>query len=237
MLNELPKKPKKPVNAWGRFWRTQWHCLSRSVTIFVMYLISGLLGLIVQSLSYEGTEIYEIVLGCVCIVLGMVLNAPLAFNYGKEAYDFYLTGCLHRKNAAYGIQTGSDHRTEKEFRWWKGFLIGAYSGLPLVIAGIFAALPATWSMGETVLLFVASWAILPIQWIRLSLFPEWQADTYPAISGGYAIIMIILPILVTGIGYLLGAYTEKVRKQLEKERAERILEAGKKISEEQKGKK
>ena len=40
-------------------------------------------------------------------------------------------------------------------------------------------------------------------------------------------LMILLPILVTGISYIVGAAVEKKNKQNEEARSERVAEAGK----------
>ena len=227
MLNELPKKQKakKPLTKWRLFWRIQKVCFLRAVTPFMMYLFMSLIALAVDAIA-DGTQIYEVAVGLVCVLAGAAFNAPLAFQYGKLHYDSFLTGEIHRRNAAFGIQSGGDHSPEQEFRWWKGFLIGFYIGIPVIIMGIFAALPATWSQGELALVMVAGWAIFPIQWARNLMFPDWSGS-YPAISGGYCMLMILLPILVTGISYIVGAAVEKKNKQNEEARSERVAEAGK----------
>ncbi len=229
MLNELPKKekPRKPTTKWRLFWRIQKECALRAVTPFMMYLFCSLIALAFQALSDE-TEVYEVVIGAACILLGAALNAPMGYLAGQKQYDSYLTGCIHHRNAIFGIQSGGDHKPEQEYRWWKGFLIGFYVGVPVIIMGIFAAIPANniWASGETALVMVAGWAIFPIQWARNLMFPDWSGD-YPAVSGGYCMLMILLPILVTGISYIVGAAVEKKNKQNEEARSERVAEAGK----------
>ena len=97
----------------------------------------------------------------------------------------------------------------------------------MLVLGLFAALPATWSGGEVALVMFAPWAIFPIQWIRAYLFPGQSDWAYPPVSGGYAMLMVLLPILVSGVFYLVGALMQKRRKEQEAERAERVAEAGK----------
>ena len=227
MLNELPKKekPKKPLTKWRLFWRVQKVCLLRSITPMMMYLFTSLIGLACQAIA-EGTQVYEVILGIVCIVAGAAFNVPMGYLVGKNHYDSYLTGCIHRRNAVFGIKSGGDHRPEQEYRWWKGFLIGFYVGVPVIIMGIFAAIPATWTGGELALVMFAGWAIFPVQWLRTFLFPNWASDAYPAISGGLSILMILLPVLVTGVSYIVGAMAERSAKQKEEERNERVLRAG-----------
>ena len=228
MLNELPKKQKvkKPLTKWRLFWRIQKVCFLRAVTPFMMYLFMSLIALAVDAIA-DGTQIYEVAIGLVCVLAGAAFNAPLAFQYGKLHYDSFLTGEIHRRNAAFGIQSGGDHSPEQEFRWWKGFLIGFYIGIPVIIMGIFAALPATWSQGELALVMFAGWAIFPIQWARNLLYPDWTGS-YPAVSGGWSILFVLMPVIVTGVFYIIGAMVQKKKKAEETERFDSADEAGKK---------
>ena len=230
MLNDLPKKQKKekPMTSWRYFWRIQKVCALRAVTPFMMYLFMSLIALACQAISPDTTEWYEVLLGAACIACGAAFNAHLTFSYGKMHYDSYLTGCIHRKNKLFGIQSGGDHRPEQEYPWLKDLLIGFYVGVPVLVMGLFAALPATRSGRETAMDMLAGWAIFPIQWIRSFLYPGVSDWAYPPVSGGYSMLMIFLPILVSGVFYFVGAMVQKRNKEAEAARAERVAQAGKK---------
>lgn len=223
MLNELPKKEKvrKPDTKWRHFWRVQKVCLLRSVTPCMMYLFMSLIALALQALAAD-VEAYEVVLGSVCIACGAAFNAHLAFNYGKMHFDSYLTGCLHRQNVRMGIVSGGDHRPEQEYRPWKGFLIGFYVGIPVLIFGTLAIFPATWGWAEVVLDMFAAWAILPIQWYRGIVWAGTEDWAYPPVSGGWSLLLILLPVIVTGVFYIVGAYAEKRKKEAESRRTEEV---------------
>ena len=223
MLNEAPKKQKtrKPDTPMRHFWRVQKVCLLRAVTPFMMYLFMILIALALHSLSEDITW-YEIALGSVCILGGALFNVHLAFQYGKMHYDSYLTGCLHRQNMRMGIVSGGDHRPEQEYRVWKGFLIGFYVGLPVLLFGFLAIFSATWRWAEVVLDMFAAWAILPIQWYRGIVWPGDQEWAYPPVSGGWSLLMILLPVLVTGIAYIVGGMYERRKKAEESRRTEEI---------------
>ena len=227
MLNDLPKKEKvrKPLTPWRYFWRIQKECALRAVTPFMMYLFMSLIALAVQAISPDSTVWYEVVLGALCIVIGAAFNAHLLFTRGKMHYDAYLTGRIHEKNRLFGVESGGDHRPEKEYRPWKGFLIGFYIGVPVLVFGLFAAIPVTWSGGEVALVMFAGWAIYPIQWLRAYLYPGQSDWAYPPVSGGYSMLMILLPVLVSGIFYLVGAMVQRREKEREAERAEQVARA------------
>ena len=223
MLNERPKKEKarKPDTKWRRFRRIQKVCLMRAVTPCMMYLFMSLIALALQAIS-TGTPAYEIILGSICIAGGAAFNAHLAFNYGKLHFDSYLTGCLHRQNVRMGVASGGDHRPEQEYRPWKGFLIGLYVGLPVLLFGFLAIFRATWSWAEVALDMFAAWSILPIQWYRGAVFPGDQNWDYPPVSGGWSLLAILLPVIVTGVFYIVGAYAERRKKEKESARTEEI---------------
>ena len=233
MLNDLPKKEKKrkPLTKWRYFWRIQKECALHAVAPFMMYLFMSLIGLACQAIAPDSTEWYEVLLGAACIVCGAAFNAHLAYQRGKLHYDAYLTGCIHKKNKLFGIESGGDHSPEKEYRFWKGFLLGFYVGIPVIIMGLFAAIPATWAGGEVALVMFAGWAIFPIQWARAYLYPGESGWSYPPVSGAYSMLMIFLPILVSGAFYILGAMMQKRSKEEQAQRAQRVAEAAKKARE------
>ena len=228
MLNERPKKEKvrKPDTKWRHFWRVQKVCFLRAVTPCMMYLFMSLIGLALQAIS-EGQASYEVVLGSICIAGGAAFNAHLAFNYGKLHFDSYLTGCLHRQNLRQGIASGGDHKPEQEYRVWKGFLIGFYVGIPVLVFGFLAIFRATWRWAEVALDMFAAWAILPVQWARGAVFPGEQNWDYPPVSGAWSLMFILLPVIVTGVFYIVGAYYEKRKKENESRRTEEINAIGK----------
>ncbi len=226
MLNEAPKKQKKVQDysdptPWQYFWRIQKECWRRMVSPYFMYMFLSMLALAVEAIvpGEPGTTV-EIVLGSICIAAGAFFNAHLLYNTGKLHYDAYLTGCIHRKNRALGIQSGGDHRVEREYRFWKGFYIGILVGIPAIILSIIAgALPETAAVdvAHFFMVMFAGWAILP---------PIWAGGQN--VSGYWSLLMVIMPVLVSGIAYIVGAMREKDYKAHELERAEAVKNAGKK---------
>lgn len=221
MLNENPKKEKKrkkkdyahPTKM-QLFWRVQRECWRRMVTPFMMYLFTSLIAFACQAINQETTTIVEIILGSVCIAGGAAFNAHLCYHYGILHYDAYLTGALHRKNELFGIPSGGDHHVEREYRPWKGFLIGFFIGVPVLIIAAFV--PLIPDIAGTGLMMFAAWSILPVKWISNDNSSIW------------AMVMIALPIIISGIFYIVGAHVERDKKAGESEREEAVKEAGKK---------
>lgn len=198
------------------FGRIQLECLRRSVTPFVLYMMMSLLLLACQAI--EGA-VLRYILSAICLLGAMAYNGHLCYLYGKTHYDAYLTGNIHRQNALFGIQSGGDHRPEREYRVWKGFNIGFYVGVVAVIFGLLWGLfpEATPTIG-TLFIMIAGWAIIPIQWFN---------NAGVVISPFVSMAMAIFPILVSGIMYIVGAKVEEKRKLEETERMERVENARK----------
>ena len=224
MLNEAPKKVKvkdySDPTPWQLFWRIQREGWRRAVTPFLMYLFMSLILLAVQTISQTENTTIEIVIGIGCILIGAFFNGHLCYHYGVIHYDAYLTGCIHRKNRLLGIQSGGDHRIEREYRPWKGFFIGFLVGFPALILAILAGF--FYDVASLPFIMFAGWAIIPITWFGTK--PEGGL----AVSPFWSILMLLLPIIVSGVFYIVGAMVEKKRKEREPQPAEEPKKKGKK---------
>ena len=206
------------------FWRTQRECWRRMVTPYVMYLFMSMLLLATQAISSEELSWLRILLGTVCILLGAAFNGHQAYNVGATHYDAYLTGNIHRKNLEQGIASGGDHRPEREYAPWKGFYIGFLVGIPVIFFAGLACIPGVFNesfgIGQVLLVMFAGFAITPVSW-------AYGGFTGGAPAGAYAwsMLMVLLPVIVTGVFYIVGAYMEKRRKQIIEEQQEAIKNA------------
>ena len=223
MLNDKPKKVKDYSNptGWQLFWRIQKECWRRMGTPYLMYLFMSLLLLALQAIVPDESTTLEMVLGSICIAFGAFFNAHLLYHTGILHYDNYLTGNIHRRNARLGIQSGGDHRPEREFRPWKGFYIGLLVGVPVIILGILAHYFYVYA--SVFFAMFAGWAIIPITW-----FGPGEGGVGMKLDPLWSLIFVLLPVLVSGIAYLVGAFVERGRKLREEEREEAIRSAGKK---------
>ncbi len=238
MLNDNPKKPKKRVDYFhptrGQlFWRTQRECWRRMVTPFLMYLFMSLLLLSAQVIPYAWLSVP---LGVVCILGGAAYNAHLCYQYGKLHFGELVAGENARRREAEGIDVGIDHRVEREYSAWKGFYIGFLIGVPVILFGCLAGaffdmLNASggenvWGLGQLfgaysalALVMFTTWAIMPVLWLR---------NYVPAMAGlslYWSLVMIVLPIVVSGVFYIVGAYSERRARNAEADRERRLEEA------------
>lgn len=224
MLNEAPKKPKKQKDyahpSKGQlFWRVQKECWRRMVTPSLMYFFMSLIMLSCQAIDLP---VLQIVLGIVCIAGGAFFNAHLCYSYGALHYGELVAGELFRKNELSGIATGTSHRVEREYSPWKGFYIGLLIGVPVILLGVLAGSfmgSEGGSWAAIALTMFDGWAIIPITWIR-NYIPGMEN-----VSFFYSILMIFLPILISGCFYIVGARGDQIKRQREIERNLRIEEA------------
>ncbi len=201
-----------------RFWRIQGECWRRMVTPYMMYLFMSMILLATQAISIVWLRI---MLGTLCILIGAAFNAHLAYNTGVLHYDAYLTGNIHRRNLEMGIESGGDHRPEREYAVWKGFYIGFLVGIPVILFAGLACIPGVLGegFGRFFLIMFAGFAIVPVSWIYGGF------EHAPSGVFAYSMLMVILPIVVTGLFYMLGAYVEKRKKKVIEERKEALENA------------
>ena len=206
------------------FWRTQRECWRRMVTPYIMYLFMSMLLLATQAISSESLTWLKILLGTVCILIGALFNGHLAYNTGIMHYDALLTGNIHRKNIEQGIASGGDHRPEREYAPWKGFYIGFLVGVPVIIVAGLACIPGAineaMAVGQFLLLMFGGFAIVPVSWAYRGFEGGVPAGAY-----AWSLLMVLLPIIVTGVFYIVGAKVEKHKKQVIEERQEAIQNA------------
>ena len=208
----MATKEKKQGPTKGKvFWRTQAECLRRTLSSAVMYVFMSIIMLVIQMIPLF---LVRVLLGTACMIFAMLANAHLCFGNGKRHYDNYLSGELHRSNIAHGIDTGAQIRVEREYRPWKGFYIGFLISIPVIVLGALAGhfLQTEGSiLGQAAgvfLIFLCGWAIIPMGWFASNFY--------------WSILMAIIPILISGISYIIGARYEKRVKDAEKARAEAV---------------
>lgn len=227
MLNEAPKKPKKAKdyahpNRWQLFWRIQRECWRRMVTPYLMYFFMSLIMLAFQAIP---NLFAKVGIGLLCIGIGAFYNGHLCYHYGIMHYGAYVAGELHRKNELFGIRSGGDHRPEREYSPWKGFYIGFLIGIPVIVLGCLTGrfldpIQATngGAIAGAALVMFAGWAIIPISWLR----------EIPGLSGAsfyWSLLMVLLPILVSGVFYIVGAMSDKRKREEGVARGRRLEEA------------
>ena len=209
---------KKKLKKFGRY---TWELYKGSLPAFFMYLCASSILLMLtmkgETLQWGSKQITWTV---VCAIGALAYHALLAWASGGTQYEMLVSGNIKRTAAdAYGnAYKISTHKEAKEYRPWKGFVVGALAAVFVVITAIVfgcnqAKIDAQQTKGGlgvwmVILMFLSGWSILPFYYmngvgISVSYF----------LSG----LLALLPIAVSGGMYIAGAYSRRnkaIRQQM-----------------------
>ena len=226
-----PQKPKKE-SAFGKaiktFFSYLWEFFKASLPILIMYCCASSVLLMVTTNGEKiawGTS--QIVWTIVCGVVACAYDGLVSWAHGGSHYEMLVTGNIMRETMDEfgGGYKFSKHKEEEEYREWKGFVIGAIAGLLTLVVGIIFGCnqakvdSGTGSQAFAIFLlicfFLSGWSILPFYYmnsvgIHVSYF----------ISCAFA----ILPIVITGVFYIFGAYARRNKAIREQEVADKKAE-------------
>ena len=167
----------------------------------------------------------------VCVIVALVFNGFMAYGIGGSGYEMLVSGNIKRKSMAErGTELKmSSHKYVQEYRFWKGFAFGLFTGLYTIVFGVLFGLNQAAIHVETVStgvwallligLLVSGWTLLPFYYL---------IESGIALSYFVSCVFAILPILVSGIFYILGAYAKRnkaIKQQMIADRA--AMEAAK----------
>ncbi len=237
MANQVRKKLKK-------FGRYVWELFKSSILPSIMYFCASA---ILMMLTMKGEKVdwaaSDIAWTVVCILGGAAYQSLASWATGGTQYEMLVSGNVKRSTYdAYGNEYKmSNHKEAKEYRVWKGFVVGGFVSLIPVIFGIlFGCKQATIdsligsegkNVGGAVLMligfFLSGWTLIPFFCMNTA-----------GISVSYflSIPLALIPILVGGGMYIAGAYARRnkaIRMQILEEKAaaaEEARRANKKIN-------
>lgn len=219
---------------WKVFWRIVGECALRALTPAAMYFVASILLMLIG--TKVKTPSATITWAVVCAIGALAYNGFLMWVCGGSHYEMLVSGNLKRRSAMQlGSElkiTSSSYKFQKEYRPWKGFIIGAFAGIFVLIGSIIfgcnqtemmraaASEDVSLSGGLTavVLIFncLAGWALFPFVTLN-------NAGTY--VSYFLASLLILLPIAVSGGLYIAGAYGRRNKTLRQQEIAARAAEA------------
>ena len=216
---------------WKVFWRIVGECFMRSLTPSVMFFVAGLVLLMLQSKNFGLSA--QMAWAALCAVVALAYNGFLMWICGGNHYEMLVSGNLKRRSA---MQSGSElnmasYKFQKEYRPWKGFAIGAFVSLLLIVGSIVLGcnqtaiveaatneeVTLTTGLAAVSLIFycLAGWVLLPI--LELNI-----AGT--AVSFFVGCAFALLPVCVSGGFYIGGAYGRRTKTVRQQEIAARAAE-------------
>ena len=152
----------------------------------------------------------------------------LAYASGGAHFEMLVSGNMKRRSAMdYGSELKiTSHKIEKEYRPWKGFLIGFLASGMAFIGGLVLGFNQSKLSAEklggglSVFLFVldlfAGWAMLPVQ-----MYNRW--GTF--VSGFWTCAFVLIPTVICGLCYIWGAYGRRNKRWREQELKRKAEEA------------
>lgn len=216
---------------WKVFWRIVGECFMRSLTPSVMFFVAGLVLLMLQSKNFGLSA--QMAWAALCAVVALAYNGFLMWICGGNHYEMLVSENLKRRSA---MQSGSElnmasYKFQKEYRPWKGFAIGAFVSLLLIVGSIVLGcnqtaiveaatneeVTLTTGLAAVSLIFycLAGWVLLPI--LELNI-----AGT--AVSFFVGCAFALLPVCVSGGFYIGGAYGRRNKTVRQQEIAARAAE-------------
>jgi hypothetical protein len=232
---------------WIKFWKNVWETVKSSFVSLLMYFgvssivfMSTFSGELSQGMT--GTRAAWVFGG---IAVALAYNAFTMFAFGGQGYEMLVSGNLKRRSAqAMGTSMKiSSHKEEKEFRYWRGFVTPWIISLLVVVTGVVFGVNQTTidtlllstnkeqtiSTGLAILflalLILGGWSIFPFMYFNLGGM---------SISYYWSIPLALLPIIFSGVFYIVGAYAARgkaIKKQQQADLAsQKAIEKPKKIN-------
>ncbi len=222
----------KITKALKTFGRQIWELFKNSIVPALMYFFASSVILLVSLNDVDqkwndNKLIWTIILAIACTAY----DAYILYVKGGEGYEMLVSGNMKRLSSS--SDTGeyiiSKHKYAKEYRPWKGFAIALFSVALTIIASIIFGINQTeidqasikGVGGLTVLVLLAfvtaGWAIIPVFYMNASGM---------AVSYYFCALFAVVPFIVMGVMYIVGAYAKRNKRLREQE--ERAAQEAKK---------
>lgn len=232
-------------------WANVWHVLKGSFLSMVFYgIASSILFMCLLNEDWTGSVASGLTGGRLAwIIIGAVLaaayNAMVVYANGGKGYEMLVSGNMKRLSAErLGTQMKiSSHKEVEEYRDWKGFAYGAVVGVCVVLFAIIMqanageinkvlellAKPADEvakgqvGQGTAILMLIclllSGWSLLPFAFANI---------LGAGVSYMYSCFFALIPIIVSGVFYIVGAYAKRakaIRAQIAADNAMKAQEA------------
>ena len=216
-------------------WNNAFECFKRSFSGgFTYFLVSMILVWLTVDEKTVGMTDKRWTWTVVCVLGAAAYNAFVSYVNGGNQYEMLVSGNMKRISAMNmgGEYKISSHKLAKEYRVWKGFLVGLFMAffciLTAIVFGanqekIVTALtsedkPMSTGLGifVVILLFLSGWSILPFYHLN---------SAGVSVSFYLSGLLALIPIGVTGVFYIVGAYGRRRKSMRAQELADREMAA------------
>lgn len=215
-------KIKKKLKKFGRY---TWELFKDSVPQSIMFFCGSM---VLLMLTMKGEKITwtdsKLMWSLVCGGAACAYTALVMWACGGNHFEMLVSGNVKRTTAnEYGMTYKmSSHKEAKEYRVWKGFVIGGFTALLPIVAGIVFGINqqtidgglsgGALSAFVVIAFFLTGWSILPFYYMNAV-----------GIHVSYFIssLLGLLPIVVGGVFYIIGAYARRNKNIRQQELADK----------------
>lgn len=204
-----------------------WQFFKSSFPASMMYFCAGTVLLMLATKKNADMAWNHTVLiwTIVCSVASVAYNALAMWGIGGGHYEMLVTGNIKRMSAS-EIEGGykmSRHKFVQEYRPWKGFVIGAYCSFFMLFFGILFGCNQAQVNVENPSRFMGAMILIAFFVTGCSFLPFYalnQAGIY--VSYFWCCACALIPIVVSGAFYIIGAYSKRNKKIREQRIADQI---------------
>ncbi len=207
-----------------------WQLIKDALPAAIMYVCAGSI-LMMAAIKVKGTDVRfkdsAMVWSVICLLAAAGYNALISWASGGQQYEMLVSGNVRRRTEqmygeGYKI---SKHKVAKEYRVWKGFVVGGlmsvFSIIVAIVWGVRSAdinarvVEGKIALTETAGLLLSGWSVMPIYYAN---------STGSNISYFVCLAFSLIPIAVTVAFYIGGAYARRNKRLREQQIADKAAE-------------
>ena len=214
-------------NTWKTIGRVAWELFKDSFGSTLTYLCTGTLLMIFtydeNALAWSSEKLTWII---ICAAFAIGYNIFVAHTVGSTGYEMLVSGNLKRKMSTEEESFISPKNYAREYRPWKGWVMGIMTASITLILSLLCGRYQAYIDGKLyhkyaqVLVsagaYLSGWSFLPMLYLN-------KSGVY--ISYYWGVALSLIPVLVTGIFYIRGAYTKRNKAIKAQEEADRQRKA------------
>ena len=207
-----------------------WQLIKDALPAAVMYICAGSI-LMMAAIKVNDTNVRfkdsAMVWTIVCLLAAVGYNALMSWANGGQQYEMLVSGNVRRRTEqmygeGYKI---SKHKEVKEYRVWKGFVVGGIMSVFSIIVAIVWGVRGTditarvvegkIALTEMTGILLSGWSVMPIYYANA---------TGSNISYFVCLAFSMIPIAVTSAFYIGGAYSRRNKRLREQQIADKAAE-------------
>lgn len=212
-----------------RFGRYVWELFKGSLPATFMYFCAGTVLMMLtmkgETLQWNGTALAWTL---VCGIAAAAYDGLISWANGGTHYEMLVSGNIKRASEAEfeGGYRMSSHKLAKEYRVWKGFVMGAFIAAWTVLFVLIFGCNQTEIDGENMRKGLAVLVLLGFLLSGWAILPFYYCNAMgKSVSYFAALPLALIPVVVTGVFYIAGAYARRNKRLREQEIARKAAEA------------